>query len=257
ELRLDPRGEARVEVPLARPGAAASAWLLVLRERLLALRLDAPVAGLRLAVAEAAPAPPEQLALGDRPEALRALETVLSRLAARLGDGALFAAEPVDRHRPEAAYRAAAFTGKKGREPRKRRGPAATSSPSPRPSLPPPARGRGGETTGTLPLSPAGGEGQGEGSAPATTLARFRPTRLLREPLPLVALGEGGRLAAVRCRGRTHRLLALSGPERLSGEWWSEPFDRDYHRARLEELGDCWIYRDGADGRLWLHGFFD
>jgi protein ImuB len=52
-------------------------------------------------------------------------------------------------------------------------------------------------------------------------------------------------------------VLSLSPPERLAGEWWSEPFDRDYHRALLEGLGECWIYRDGSGGRLWLHGFFD
>jgi protein ImuB len=49
----------------------------------------------------------------------------------------------------------------------------------------------------------------------------------------------------------------MEGPERLGGEWWNVPFERDYWRVRLEGLGDCWIYRDGRDGRLWLHGFFD
>jgi protein ImuB len=84
-----------------------------------------------------------------------------------------------------------------------------------------------------------------------------RPTRLLARPQALVALGEGGRLTALRLAGRTLRVLALSPAERLAGEWWSDPFDRDYHRATLEGLGDCWIYRDAGDGRLWLHGFFD
>ena len=51
----------------------------------------------------------EQLAFGDRPEALAALEVVLARLAVRLGDGALFAAEPVERYRPEGAYRPVPF----------------------------------------------------------------------------------------------------------------------------------------------------
>jgi protein ImuB len=72
-----------------------------------------------------------------------------------------------------------------------------------------------------------------------------------------VAEGEGGRLTAVRIGGRAHAVLALVGPERLGGEWWSEPFDRDYYRARLDGLGDCWIYRDRREGRLFLHGFFD
>jgi protein ImuB len=234
-LRLDPRGEEALDVALARPGAAASAWLLLLRERLLALRLDAPVAGLRLEVAEAAPAPPEQLAIGEEPEALRALETVLARLAARLGDGAFFAAEPADRHRPEAAYRTAPFRAGKGSAEAERRAQA---------QEPAPERRRPRTASWAEPSSP-----------PREALAR--PTRLLTAPLPLVALGEGGRLAAVRAAGRTHRVQELSPPERLAGEWWCEPFDRDYHRALLEGLGECWIYRDGADGRLWLHGFFD
>ena len=90
-----------------------------------------------------------------------------------------------------------------------------------------------------------------------TPTAALRPTRLLAHPEPLLALGEGGRLTAVRAGGRTLRVLELSPAERLAGEWWAEPFDRDYHRARVEGLGECWIFRDAADGRLWLHGFFD
>ncbi|HEY6105171.1 MAG TPA: DNA polymerase Y family protein, partial [Anaeromyxobacteraceae bacterium] len=108
-LALDPRGEERLFFPLARPSCSASGWLLLLRERLGETRLGAPVTGLALAAVEVAEAPAEQLAIGDRPEVARALEAVLSRLAARLGEAALFAAEPADRHRPEAAYRPVPF----------------------------------------------------------------------------------------------------------------------------------------------------
>jgi protein ImuB len=214
-LKLDPRGEERIAVPLAAPTAAASRWLLLLKEHLFSLRLPAAVIGLRLAAIEAAPVAPEQLALGDRPEALAALEGVLARLAVRLGDGALFAAEPVDRHRPEGAYRPVPFrTGRRARR-------------------------------------PATGDEASAASGPP------RPTRLLAVPAPVGAEGEGGRLTALRIDGRDRAVLALEGPERLRGEWWGSPFDRDYYRVRLEGLGDCWVFRDGGDGRLWLHGFFD
>ncbi len=53
------------------------------------------------------------------------------------------------------------------------------------------------------------------------------------------------------------RVITLTPAERLAGAWWGEPFDRDYHRAEVEGLGACWIFRDARDGRLWLHGFFD
>jgi protein ImuB len=84
-----------------------------------------------------------------------------------------------------------------------------------------------------------------------------RPTRLLDPPRPVVALGEGGRLTSLQVEGAARAVLSLCGPERLAGEWWNEPFDRDYYRARMEGLGEAWIYRDGRDGRLWLHGLFD
>jgi protein ImuB len=235
-LKLDPRGEERLAVPLASPTASAGRWLLPVKEHLFSMRLAAAVTGLRLAAVEVAPIAPEQLAIGDRPEALAALEGLLSRLAVRLGDAALFAAEPVDRHRPEGAYRAVPFrTGA-------RRG----------------APGR-----------------RGEAEPPDPEEAPPRPTRLLAVPAPVVAEGEGGRLTALRVDGRARAVLALEGPERLRGEWWAArsepaaqprsasgapwggPFDRDYYRVRLEGLGDCWVFRDGGDGRLYLHGFFD
>ncbi len=218
-LLLDPRGEERVDLPLSRPSADAAAWLGPLRERLAGLRLPAPVRALDLAVVEAAEVPAEQLAVGDRPEVARALDVALSRLAARLGERSLFAAEAADRHRPEAAYRATPFRhGGTGR---------------------------------------AGGAGAQPQPQPAPEAQPGRPTRLFDPPRPIVALGEGGRLTSLRVEGTVRAVLALSVPERLAGEWWNEPFDRDYYRARLEGLGEAWIFRDGRDGRLWLHGLFD
>ncbi len=221
-LRLDPRGEERLDLPLARPSTDAAAWLVPLRERISGLRLPAPVRALDLAVVEAAEVPAEQLAVGDRPEVARALEVALSRLSARLGERSLFAAEAADRHRPEMAYRATPFR-----------------------SGAPPATAMRHPASGAKPLPPAPDPPPG------------RPTRLLDPPRPVVATGEGGRISTLRIDGVPRAVLSLVGPERLAGEWWNEPFERDYYRVRLEGLGEAWIYRDGRDGRLWLHGLFD
>jgi protein ImuB len=235
-LGLDPRGEERLLVPLAQPTAAAGRWLVPMKEHLLALRLPAAVVSLRLAAIEVAAVEGEQLAFGDRPEALAALEGVLSRLAVRLGEGALFAAEPVERYRPEGAYRAIPFrpasrvAGKGGRG----------------------AAARASAEAGTDPGADADA-GAPEGASPPAD----RPTRLLATPELVVPEGEGGRLTALRVGGQDRAVLDLDGPERLRGEWWASGFDRDYYRVRLEGLGACWVYRDAADGRLYLHGFFD
>jgi protein ImuB len=245
-LRLDaPGGEQRLPVPLAAATADPARWLLPVKEHLFSMRLPAPVIGIRLAAVEAARLSPAQLAIGDRPETLAALEGVLARVAVRLGAEALFAAEPVERHRPEGAYRAVPFRSRGG-------GPA-------------PAEARPGRR--------GGGAGRGaRAAAPdlATAEPAPRPTRLLSAPVRIVAEGEGGRVTALRVEGRARAVLAIDGPERLRGEWWipqgtdlaaspelAGPFDRDYYRVRLDGVGDCWVYRDGGDGHLYLHGFFD
>lgn len=220
-LALDPRGEERLLVPLATPTASAGRWLLPVKEHLFSLRLPAAVTGLKLAAIEVAPVAPEQLAIGDRPEALAALEGVLARLAVRIGEEALFAAEPVERYLPEGAYRPVPFR-------------PAEARPRPQAAL-----------------------GLFQGARVDAPPPPPRPTRLLAAPAPVVAEGEGGRLTAIRIDGRAREVLEMEGPERLRGEWWSAPFDRDYYRVRLDGLGDCWVFRDGGDGRLYLHGFFD
>jgi protein ImuB len=233
-LRLDPHGEQRLPVPLAAATATPARWLLPVKEHLFSMRLPAPVIGIRLSAVEAAPVAAEQLAIGDRPETLAALEGVLARVAVRLGAGALFAAEPVDRHRPEGAYRAVPF-----RAGRHRAEGVAGSPPA----------GRGGRAR-------RGVKGGSAGPGPAADAAP-RPTRLLSAPVRIVAEGEGGRVTALRVEGCARTVLAIDGPERLRGEWWAGPFERDYYRVRLDGVGDCWVYRDGRDGRLYLHGFFD
>ena len=226
-LKLDPRGEERVVVTLAQPTASAARWLAPAKEHLFSLRLPGAVTAIELAAIEVAPLAAEQLAIDDRPETLAALETVLARLAVRLGGEALFAAEPVERYRPEAAYRAAPFQPPRARAPASR----------PRRTMP---------------------AGHLEASPPRAEPAPPRPTRLVEPPAPIVAEGEGGRVTALRIEGRARAAIAMDGPERLRGEWWAPaPFDRDYYRVRLDGLGDCWVFRDAADGRLYLHGYFD
>jgi protein ImuB len=87
-----------------------------------------------------------------------------------------------------------------------------------------------------------------------------RPVRLLAgegEPID-VELDPLGALRSARVLGRRRAVLAIAGPERLGGQWWSEaPFQRDYYRVHLEGLGPAWVYRRAGEGRFYLHGLFD
>jgi protein ImuB len=86
-----------------------------------------------------------------------------------------------------------------------------------------------------------------------------RPSRLLAEPSALDGETDGrGELISGRVLGRKRRVMALSGPERLGGDWWAPTaFSRDYYRVIFEGVGPTWVFRDGRDGRFYLQGFFD
>lgn len=223
-LKLDPTGQTEVPLTLARPTARAKLLLDLARHRLGELRLENPVAEVVARVDEHGEDRGQQLALGDVPEGDAALEVVLSRLATTLGEGSLFSAGMEAVHRPEAAHGRRAF-----RPPEAKRGLAAE-------------------------VLEGGGVVREAVAAP-----RERPSRVLAQPAWLDAeLTASGELLAARLGGRRHRVTAMTGPERLGGEWWSEtPYSRDYYRVHLEGLGPAWVFRDARDGRFYLQGLFD
>jgi len=108
----------------------------------------------------------------------------------------------------------------------------------------------GGEGSG----SDAGRSGDtGEGSALPGVL------RLLPEPRVVEVASEAGRPVEVREGGRRHEVAAAEGPERLSGEWWRDPFRREYWRVCTDAGELLWIFREvRREGDDWrLHGWWD
>jgi len=57
-------------------------------------------------------------------------------------------------------------------------------------------------------------------------------------------------------RGRAIPVISAIGPERLSGNWWSDGYSRDYWRCESdEECGELMLYRDAAG--WWMQGWYD
>ncbi len=83
---------------------------------------------------------------------------------------------------------------------------------------------------------------------------------LLPEPEPLRVRTEGNRPVEIRDGTGRQTLIAAEGPERLSGDWWKDPYHREYFRVCTEEGGLLWLFREyRPSGRLrwWLHGWWD
>ncbi len=97
-----------------------------------------------------------------------------------------------------------------------------------------------------------------------------RPVRLLHPPEPVdhvIAPLPDGAPARFSWRGRSHRVRAADGPERVFGEWWRRRGEqaaiRDYFQVEDEAGARFWLFRKGdgedeATGDLswWLQGVF-
>ena len=68
-------------------------------------------------------------------------------------------------------------------------------------------------------------------------------------------------------RGRSHKVVAGDGPERVHGEWWRRDAEvwavRDYYRVEDDAGGRYWLFRRGdgvgadtGDMTWWMHGVF-
>jgi hypothetical protein len=75
-------------------------------------------------------------------------------------------------------------------------------------------------------------------STPALELPK-RPLRLLQSPELLQR--SGSTLVHPR-HGKRWNVLRWEGPERISGEWWSSAFSRDYYRVMTDQGELLWIY---------------
>jgi protein ImuB len=205
-------------------------------------RLPAPVVGLAVrAAGRAAPAVRQEDLFRDRIRDPVPATAALSRIRARLGEDVVVAPSPVRDHRPE-----------------RRSGWRPVSPPGDGATAPDEVTARGGEEG-----SRGGGTTITEGGGLAGEMADGSVAgvlRLLPEPRPVEVRWEGGRPAAVWDDAGRHDIVAAEGPERLSGDWWRDPYRREYYRVCTAGRELLWLFREYRhDGTLrwWLHGWWD
>ena len=100
----------------------------------------------------------------------------------------------------------------------------------------------------------------------ACATASPRPIRLLSYPQPVavVALLPDNPPAQFIWQKCTHKIVYATGPERIAPAWWQAPTGsqtRDYFYLRDDQGAGFWLYREGLPERnetpAWfLHGFF-
>ena len=93
-------------------------------------------------------------------------------------------------------------------------------------------------------------------SRAAGASVRTESARLLENPERVDVDTAHGTPRTLWWRGRRVVIARVTGPERLSGDWWKDPYARDYWRCESDELArDFLLYRDSGGWRL--QGWYD
>lgn len=83
---------------------------------------------------------------------------------------------------------------------------------------------------------------------------------LLPDPCSLRVRIEAGRPAEMWGEAGHRVIVAAEGPERLSGDWWKDPYHREYFRICTDDGEVMWLfreYRPSGEFHWWLHGWWD
>ena len=222
-LSLDAADPHRVCLHLARPTRCAHALLRLLRARLDALRLPAPVTALHLHPQQLVPFTGHQDPLLRRSATTEPLPELLTRLQGALGPSAIATPTLQPEHHPDAAW-----------------------TPQPlgvnRPPAAPPAPSR------TDPVAPQ------EATDWHTTPPR--PTLLRSPPLPIRVDAPQGIPQALRTERGWQPITHTHGPEHLRGQWWHP--SGGYTRVAWVIAGQgatLWVFEERGQWFLW--GWFD
>jgi len=82
--------------------------------------------------------------------------------------------------------------------------------------------------------------------------------RAVRPPRPVEVFDTRGEPDFVRGDGFGGRVVALAGPWRLAGEWWTtDGFARDYYDVSLSDGGVYRVYRDRRTAAWFVEGEYD
>jgi protein ImuB len=92
---------------------------------------------------------------------------------------------------------------------------------------------------------------------PAVPDESTRAMRMLETPERVDVETPGGSPVAAWWRGTRVALTQANGPERLSGDWWRDPYRRDYWRCAAEDGGVLMLYRDHSDACWYVQGWED
>lgn len=237
---LEGGGNQTLAMRVGSPTRSPRRLLDLLRLRLERFALAAPVERVQVEVSETTPFDGRQGDLLQRGRSEEALADVAARLQDALGAHAVVAPVLTSRHRPEAEWQPQPVLASALDTPRTQQLSLQLSRVAP--------------VSAALSLEPQD-DPVSEWEGFPTAVPPDRPTVLLPQRQAVVARTQRGVPVRVQIDGRWLDVTEAEGPERLAGEWWSQPLLREYWRLSLHDGRTAWVCKEDE---LWLlHGWWD
>lgn len=232
EFGLDGCRHQSIQLRLGTPTRDPSIILERIRHRLEHIKLGGPALHLTLTLPHPTPFDGHQIDLRDPHRTDETIDNITARLQDALGSRSVLSARIIPRHRPEGAWRPVPF---------------GTTIPS--------DSGHAAQALAhTHHNDPVDAWlGHPEPSQPDRPPILLAPPQAIEvEPGPSK---DEQPVSAIHVDGRWQPVSSMQGPEQISGEWWSRPFQRTYWQAQLEDGRTAWLYRE--HGRWVVHGWWD
>jgi len=228
-LTTEDDGEIPIHISVADQTGKAKAFIDLLRLELEKVILPSPVKEIRVGIERASPLSSEQLSLYHRKGA-KLLSHIFTRLKRVLGNGNVLSPQTVLSHKPEGKVSFTAYAPAKGRTPeertkRKRAQKKSTNDPK-----------------------------EIQFSFSENSISGFR---LYDPPKPATVRGRNGAIEFVIAGSWYGEVIDQKGPWEISGEWWSEGYQRSYFEIQLSGGEEYLIFFDTSSRKWFLQGIFD
>lgn len=228
-LKTDNNNEIPIHVSVAKETNKPKPFVDLLALELNNVILPDPVKEIQISIQTIFPLSSEQISLYQKKET-KPLGQILTRLKRVLGNGNILSPRVISSNKPEGRLQLISYS--------------------------PPKKGNSKEFTGR--------KKKGEKSVPEPTKTQVSFSensisgfRLYDPPKPATVREQNGLIRFVIADSWYGEVERQKGPWEISGEWWSERYDRNYFEIELSEGEQYLIFFDHSSQKWFLQGIFD
>jgi len=228
-LKTEDNNEIPIHLSLAQGNNQPKTFLNLFRLELEKIILSAPVKEIQVCIQRTSPVLSEQLNLYEKKEGHH-LNQILTQLKRILGNGSILSPQIVSSHKPEGKAQFVPYASRKAKSSKE----STKKERAYKKSLPDQREHHVGFSQ-----NPISG------------------FRLYNPPKPATVRIENGLIKFVIADSWYGEAVRQTGPWQISGEWWSEGYNRDYFEIELSKGEQYLIFFDNSCQKWFLQGIFD